>query len=110
MQTIEAEKTATATTPDIFGNTQLRVMPGPGAVAVYLASTVETNLATVAIGGRVLKQSSLISKIIANAQINVNDDAGLMAEVRGGEVLSVDLTLVAAGTMRAKAIWMGEIA
>jgi hypothetical protein len=84
-------------------------MPGPGALAVYLASTVADSEATVSLGGRTLKTKGLISKVVANAQIDINADAPLMMSVRGGEVLTVDLDVVGAGTIRAKAFWIGEL-
>jgi len=109
METIEAERTVTATTLDMFGATQLRAAPGRGAVAIYLASTVADSTGTVTVGGRSLKQSGLISKVIANAQIDINSDVPLMASVSGGEVILVDVTVVSPGTIRAKAVWMGEL-
>lgn len=109
MQTIEAEKTVTADTSDILGGTVLRSMPGPGAVAVYLASTVADSEATVSIGGFTLKTKGIISKVIANAQIDLSADSPLMTQVRGGEVLIVDVDVVSAATVRVKAIWMGEL-
>lgn len=109
MQNIEAERIVTATTPDILGATGLRSMPGPGAIAIYLASTVADSLAAVTVGGKALKTTSIISKVATNALIDIQADAALLCEVRGGEVLTVDVTVVTAATIRVKALWMGEL-
>ena len=109
MQTIEAERTVTATTSDMLGATQLRSMPGKGAVAVYLASTVADSTAAVSLGGRALKTNGVISKVATNALIDVQADAALMIEVSGGEVLTVDVVVVTAATIRVKALWMGNL-
>lgn len=109
MQSIEAERTVTATTVDVLGATQLRVVPGPGAIGIYLASTVADSTAVVSVGGKVMKQSSVISKVATNALIDVEGDSGLDIQVRGGEVVSVDVTVVSAATIRVKAIWFGQL-
>ena len=109
MQTITAEIVVSATTTDVLGSTPLRTMPGPGAVAVYLASDQADWLASVSLGGRMLKTNSLIGKVNATFQINMLEDAPSgAAEVQGGEVLTVDVTEVTAGSGRAFAIWIGE--
>lgn len=110
MQTIEQERTVTATTTDMFGGTLLRVAPGPGAIAIYVASTVADSTASINVGGKQLKAAgTVISKVGTNAPIDVQSDAPMAIEVRGGEVISVDVTIVTAGTIRGKALWVGEV-
>lgn len=112
MQTITAEAEVAATTNDVLGATPLRSMPGPGALAVYGASDQQDSRATVVLGGRVLRTDSRIVKVSATRQIDVNADVPLGAiQVRGGEVLTVDVTEVTpAQGIRVLALWIGEVA
>jgi len=107
MQSIEAEITVTADDTDAFNGTDLETAPGPGGIAVYLASTVADSRATVHVGSRVMKTDSIISKVGTNAQIDVLNDAGLFIGVRGGEKVRVTLDVVTAATIRAKAMFLG---
>lgn len=109
MQTIEAERTVTADTNDVLGTTALKTIPGPGALAIYLASTAADSEASVSVGGRTLKTKGLIGKVGTNAQIDVVSDAALVTTVRGGESPLVDVDVVTAGTIRVKAIWVGKV-
>lgn len=107
LQTVEAEITVTADDADAFVNTDLRYTPGPGAIAIYLVSTVADSRATVAIAGKLLKNDGLIGKVATNAQIDVQADAPLYAMCQAGEPVRVSLDVVTAATIRAKGIWVG---
>lgn len=107
MEVVNAEVEITATTTDALNATQLSRVPGPGAIAVYMAATVADWLATVVIGNKVLKNNSLITKVDANRQINVLEDPSVAMQVTGGEKVQVDVTEVTAGTGRIMAIWTG---
>ena len=110
MQTITAEVEVSATTTDVLGGTPLRTMPGLGALSVWGSSTVADSRAALTLGGRSLKTDALVTKVSADRQINVQDDAPLGASsVRGGEVLTVDVTEVTAMTLRVFAMWVGEL-
>jgi len=110
MQSVESEITVTADTPDALNGTDLERAPGPGAIGIWLASTVADSRATVLVAQKGLKTDSLIGKVATNAQIAVNEDPPLMADVVGGEKLRVSLDIVSAGTIRIKAIWLGVVA
>jgi len=104
---VEEERTVTADTNDVMGSTALRQAPGPGAIAVYLASTVADSEAAVTVGGRSLKRKSIIGKVGTNAQVDVAADTPLISQVRGGEPIIVDIDVVTAGTIRVKVQWVG---
>lgn len=111
MQSVSADNTTTADLTDALGSTDLRSMPGPGAIAVWLASTVADSRATIVLGGRALKTNQLIAKVATNAQIDETADGPeALVQVNGGEQLRVDLDVVTAATIRVKARWMGELA
>ncbi len=107
LQTIEAEVVTTADLSNALAGTPLDRAPGPGAVAIYLASTVVDSRASVLVGSKELKRDSVIGKVIANAQVDIAADSALATQVQGGEPLYVDLDVVGAGTIRVKAVWLG---
>lgn len=110
MQSIVAEVTVTADTTDALGATDLRSMPGPGAVAIWLASTVADSRATIVLGGRALFTDQLIGKVATNAIVDeTGDGPAAMVQVNGGEQLRVNLDIVSAGTIRGHARWIGEL-
>jgi len=110
MQTIQGENEVQATTTDVLGATPLRVMPGPGAVSIYGSSTVADSRASVTLGGKSLKTDSLVTKVSSDRQIDMEADIPLgIAMVRGGEVLTVDVTEVTAMTLRVLAVWVGVV-
>lgn len=108
-QLVEAERTLTADTTDVLGSTDLRQAPGAGAVAVFLASTVADTLATVSIGGRLLKNNTVIGKVATNAQIDALADTPVAAQVEKGDIITVNIDVVTAATVRVKAIWQGVL-
>ena len=108
MEVVTAEVEVSATTIDALNATQLSRIPGPGAVAVFLASNQADWLATVVVGNKVLKNNALITKVDTNRQINVLEDPSVAMTVTGGEKLQVDVTEVTAGIGRVLAIWTGR--
>jgi len=109
MSTLTEEVTVTADDGDVMVNTSLAFAPGAGAIGVFLASTVADSRATVAVGGRVLKNDSIIGKVIANAQIDADQDVPLVQPVTGGQKIKVALDVVSAGTLRCLVVFQGVV-
>jgi len=107
VQTVEAEVTVTADDTDALINTDLRDAPGPGAISIWLASTVADSQGTVQVGQKLLKSAGLIGKVGTNAQIDLEADSPNMTQVRGRERIRVSLDVVTAATIRCRAIWVG---
>jgi len=107
MTTSEADITVTVDDADALVNTDLAYAPGPGAIGVWLASTVADSRATISIGNKVVKNDSIISKVATNAQIDQIAESPTIVPVRGGEKIRVNLNVVSAATIRAKCVYMG---
>ncbi len=107
MLTIEADVTVTADDTDALVNTDLAYAPGPGAIGLWLASTVADSRATITVGRTVVKNDSLIGKVGTNAPIDQLAESPTIVPVRGGEKVRVNLNVVTAATIRAKAVYMG---
>jgi hypothetical protein len=107
MTTIQAEVTVTADDSDALVNTDLAYAPGPGAVGIWLASTVADSRATVNVGGKVVMNDSIIGKVATDAQIDMQAESPLIVPVKGGEKIRVNLDEVSAATIRCRAVHMG---
>jgi len=106
--TRRVDRFLTATTTDLFNNTDLRQAPGPGAVAIWAASDQNDGTINVRIGGISYSQANVIPNRGANAPILENEEAPqALAPVRGGELINVDYTEVTAANARFLAVWSG---
>ncbi len=103
----EADVTVTADDTDALVNTDLAYAPGPGAIGVWLASTVADSRATISVGNKVVKSDSLIGKVATNAQIDQEAESPTIVPVRGGEKVRINLNVVSAATIRCKAVHVG---
>jgi len=109
VETLTADITVTSDDADALVNTDLAYAPGPGAVAIFLASTVADSRAIVNVGGKVLKNDSIIGKVGTNAQIDVQADVPLIAQVKGGEKIRANLNVVTAATIRVLVVFQGIV-
>jgi len=108
MITRRVDRFLTATTTDLFNNTDLRQAPGPGAVAIWAASDQNDGTINVRIGGVSYSQANVIPNRGTNAPILENEEAPqALAPVRGGELINVDYTEVTAASARFLAVWSG---
>jgi len=106
--TRRVDRFLTATQADLFNNTDLRQAPGPGAVSIWAASSVNDGTINVRIGGVSYAQANVIPNRGADAAIVENNDAPIaLAPVRGGELINVDYTEVTAANARFLAVWAG---
>ncbi len=109
MITRRVDRFLTASTTDMFNNTDLRQAPGPGAISIWGASDQNDGTINVRIGGVSYAQANLIPNRGTNAPIVENDDAPIaLAPVRGGELINVDYTEVTAASARFLAVWAGR--
>jgi hypothetical protein len=106
--TRRVDRFLSASTTDLFNNTDLRQAPGPGAISIWAASDQNDGTINVRIGGVSYAQANLIPNRGTNAPIVENDDAPIaLAPVRGGELINVDYTEVTAASARFLAVWAG---
>jgi len=106
--TRRVDRFLTATTADLFNNTDLRQAPGPGAIAIWAASDQNDGTINVRIGGVSFAQANIIPNRGTNAPILENEEAPIaLAPVRGGELVNVDYTEVTAASARFLAVWSG---
>ena len=108
MITRRVDRFLTATLNDLFNNTDLRQAPGPGAVSIWAASSVNDGTINIRIGGISYTQANVIPNRGANAIILENEEAPMaLAPVRGGELINVDYLEVTAANARFLAVWAG---
>lgn len=108
MLTRRHEETFAATENDVLRDTDLRQAPGPGAVAFWAGSTVSDSTISIRVGGVSLAHQIIVPNRGTNAPIEENNQAPIaIVQVRGGELLNVDVVEVTAMTLRLVAIWSG---
>lgn len=107
-KTIRHEEVLLATENDILSDTDLRQAPGPGAVAIWAASTVDDSSITVRIGGTQVASGIAVMNKGTGSPILTEQEAPIaMQQVRGGENIRVDVVEVTAMSLRVLAIWHG---
>jgi len=107
-KTVRDEQLLTATTVDVLASSDLRQAPGPGAVAVWAASTVSDSRITARIGGAQGASDIDIMNKGTGAPILTEQEAPiLMQQVRGGENIRVDVVEVTAAEIRILTVWHG---
>jgi len=108
IETVRHEEVFLATETDVLSDTDLRQVPGPGAVAVWAASTVDDSAITVRIGNRQGVSAIAVTNRGTGAPISENNDAPIMMKtVRGGEIIRIDVTEVTAMSLRLIVVWAG---
>lgn len=108
LETVRHEEVFTATETDVLSDTDLRQVPGPGAVAVWAAADVNDASITVRIGNRQGVSAIAVTNRGTGAPIEENNHAPIMLKaVRGGENIRIDLTEVTAMNLRLVVVWMG---
>lgn len=108
LETVRHEEVFTATEADVLSDTDLRQVPGPGAVAVWAASDVNDAAITVRIGNRQGVSAIAVTNRGTGAPINENDAAPIMMKsVRGGENIRIDVTEVSPMNLRLVVVWAG---
>ena len=107
-KTVRDEQVLTATTPDVLASTDLRQAPGPGAVAVWAASTVDDSTITARIAGTQGASAINIPNKGTGTPILTEQEAPIiMQQVRGGENIRVDVVEVSAASIRVLTVWHG---
>lgn len=107
-KTVRDEQVLTATTVDVLSSTDLRQAPGPGAVAIWAASTVNDSTITARVAGSQAASAIVIPNKGAGTPILTEQEAPiLMAQVRGGENIRVDVVEVTAAEIRVLTVWHG---
>ncbi len=107
-KTIRDEQLLTATTADVLSGTDLRQAPGPGAVAIWAASTVNDSTITARVGGSQSASAIAIPNKGTGTPILTEQEAPiLMQQVRGGENIRVDVVEVTAAEIRVLTVWHG---
>jgi len=99
-RTIRDEQVLTATTTDVLSGTDLRQAPGPGAVAVWAASTVDE-------GSQAASAIAIPNKGTGTPILTEQEAPILMQQVRGGENIRVDVVEVTAASIRVLTVWHG---
>lgn len=108
METVRHEEVFTATEADVLSDTDLRQVPGPGAIAVWAASTVDDSSITVRIGNRQGVSAIAVTNRGTGAPIEENNQAPIMMKtVKGGENVRIDVTEVTAMSLRLVVVWAG---
>lgn len=108
IETVRHEEVFTATEADVLSDTDLRQVPGPGAIAVWAASTVDDSTITVRIGNRQGVSSIAVTNRGTGAPIEENNQAPIMMKtVKGGENVRIDVTEVTAMSLRLVVVWAG---
>lgn len=108
LETVRHEEIFTATETDVLSDTDLRQVPGPGAIAVWAASDVNDSAITVRIGNKQGVSGIAVTNRGTGAPINENDAAPIaMMAVRGGENVRIDVTEVSAMNLRLVVVWAG---
>ena len=107
-KTIRDEQVLAATTSDVLSGTDLRQAPGPGAVAIWAASTVDDSTITARVGGNQAASAIAIPNKGTGTPILTEQEAPiLMQQVRGGENIRVDVVEVTAASIRILTVWHG---
>lgn len=107
-RTIRDEQVLAATTSDVLSGTDLRQAPGPGAVAIWAASSVDDSTITARVAGSQAASAIAIPNKGADTPILTEQEAPiLMQQVRGGENIRVDIVEVTAASIRVLTIWHG---
>ena len=87
---------------------ELGVAPGPGAVSVWAASDQSDGLVTVRIGGHLQTNRQTVSNRGTNAPILTEEESPVaMAQVAGGERITIDYVEVTAASARFIIGWAG---
>jgi len=108
LETVRHEEVFTATETDVLSDTDLRQIPGPGAIAVWAASDVNDSSITVRIGNRQGVSAIAVTNRGTGAPIEENNQAPvMMKQVRGGENVRIDVTEVTAMNLRLVVVWAG---
>ncbi len=108
METVRHEETFTATEGDVMRDTDLRAIPGPGAIAFWLASDQLDSQCSIRIGGRSLAHNIIVPQRTNSAIQENNEAPTAMVTVMGGELIQVDVTVVTSVTaIRLVAVWAG---
>lgn len=108
LETVRHEEVFIATETDVLSDTDLRQVPGPGAIAVWAASDVNDSAITVRIGNRQGVSAIAVTNRGTGAPIEENNQAPIMMKaVRGGENVRIDVVEVTAMNLRLIVVWAG---
>jgi len=104
---VRVDQQLAATVADTLSATDLRQAPGPGAVAVWAISDQVDSTITVRIGAT--QMASAIA-VPTGTLIDTETQAPIaMTQVRGGELIRIDITEVTAMALHLTVIWSGII-
>jgi len=108
IDTVRHEEVFAATESDVLSDTDLRTVPGPGAIAVWAASDVNDSAITVRIGNRQSVTAIAVTNRGTGAPIEENTQAPIaMKQVRGGENIRIDVVEVTPMNLRLVVVWAG---
>ena len=108
LETVRHEEVFAATETDVLSDTDLRQVPGPGAIAIWAASDVNDSAITVRIGNRQGVSGIAVTNRGTGAPIEENTQAPIMMKaVRGGENIRIDVVEVTAMNLRLVVVWAG---
>lgn len=108
IETVRHEEVFTATETDVLSDTDLRQVPGPGAVGVWAASDVNDSSITVRIGNKQGVSAIAVTNRGTGAPIDEGTQAPIMMKaVRGGENVRIDVSEVTAMNLRLVVVWAG---
>ncbi len=104
MTQVRDDQQLAATATDILANTDLDRAPGPGAVGVWIISSVTDSRATVRIGSRQVASDITVP---TGTLIDTDQIPFAMQAVRGGEKIVIDVVEVTAMALHVTTVWSG---
>ncbi|KKL47339.1 hypothetical protein LCGC14_2336530 [marine sediment metagenome] len=108
LETVRHEEVFVATETDVLSDTDLRQIPGPGAVAIWAACDVIDARITVRIGNRQGVSNITVTMRGTGAPIDENTQAPvMMMAVKGGENVRIDVAETTAMNLRLVVVWAG---